>query len=103
MESWCKLIVGSRICNKRCNPLTFRVKHSHVVQVGLGVVHALPEGEMVDDVRRVEAGRGVGLHVVYVDVIDGEALAGSNVEATAHPIHFHVSIHLTTLLHVHGR
>lgn len=44
--------------------------HFQGVQMGFGVVHAFAKGEVIDDMAGIETGRRVGLHVVYVDVIE---------------------------------
>ena len=51
-----------------------------------------------DSVREVEIGGGEGLDVVDVDVVDGEALPGAEVEAATYSVHLEVAVDLAALL-----
>ena len=47
--------------------------------------------------REVEVGGGEGLDVMNVDVVNGEALAGAEVETATHTVHFQVAVDLAAL------
>lgn len=65
--------------------LTFGGGHFHSVEwMRVGEIDAFAERQMPDCVREIERRRGIWVHVVDVNVVQREALAGRYVEASAH-------------------
>lgn len=90
-------------CNKELkrgeNELTFFSDHVRTVQrARLSEAKLLAERERVDVVGHVEPAGGERLHVVHVDVADGEALAGRDVEASPDAVDLHVAVNLAALV-----
>lgn len=90
-------------CNKELkrgeNELTFFSDHVRTVQrARLSEAKLLAERQRVDVVGHVEPTGGERLHVVHVDVADGEALAGRDVEASPDAVDLHVAVNLAALV-----